>query len=81
MILSLRKIQYQSIVGHGKRDKQKISKILNFIEKSLPAPWNIGEVKEKFPVRYDQSLNLFFVKEIDSFNRLLTSLREKLTKI
>lgn len=49
--------------------------MLNDITQSLPKNFDIGAVKEKFPIDYNESMNTVLMQEMERFNNLLTEIR------
>ncbi|XP_038073730.1 dynein heavy chain 3, axonemal-like isoform X4 [Patiria miniata] len=67
--------------GAGRTAQQIIEDLASDILSKIPPNFNLEEVKMKFPVRYEESMNTVLVQELIRFNRLIDVIRSSLLDI
>ncbi|XP_022099330.1 dynein heavy chain 3, axonemal-like isoform X3 [Acanthaster planci] len=67
--------------GVGRTAQQIIEDLATDILSKIPPNFNVEEVKTKFPVRYEESMNTVLVQELIRFDRLITVIRSSLLDI
>ncbi|ESO88893.1 hypothetical protein LOTGIDRAFT_125424 [Lottia gigantea] len=71
----------RQISGGGKSSQQIIEELASDILSKIPPDFNLEEVKNKYPVRYEESMNTVLVQELIRFNRLIQVVRQSLQDI
>jgi dynein heavy chain len=67
--------------GSGKTQERITSDIAQGILSSLPPDFDVVDVKLKYPVLYQESMNTVLVQELVRYNRLLKVVRESLLNV
>ncbi|XP_069141245.1 dynein axonemal heavy chain 3-like isoform X4 [Argopecten irradians] len=67
--------------GGGKSSQEIIEELASDILTKIPPDFNLEEVKTKYPVRYEESMNTVLVQELIRFNRLIQVVRTSLQDI
>ncbi|KAL5013226.1 hypothetical protein ScPMuIL_007496 [Solemya velum] len=67
--------------GGGKSSQDIIVELATDILSKIPPDFNLEEVKSKYPVRYEESMNTVLVQELIRFNRLIQVVRQSLQDI
>ncbi|XP_067934548.1 dynein axonemal heavy chain 3-like [Watersipora subatra] len=67
--------------GSGKSSQEVIDELAQDILSKIPLPFNLEEVKVKFPVLYEESMNTVLIQELIRFNRLTSVIRSSLRDI
>ncbi|KAL8563604.1 Dynein heavy chain 1, axonemal [Nucella lapillus] len=71
MLGGLVKLQPKSASGGGKSREEVMDETAHQIMDEVPHPMNMGKVMDKYPVKYEQSMNTVLVQEVIRYNRLL----------
>ncbi|XP_071960977.1 dynein axonemal heavy chain 3-like [Antedon mediterranea] len=67
--------------GGGRSSQQVIDDLASDILSKVPSNFNLEEVKAKYPVRYEESMNTVLLQELIRFNRLISVIRSSLVNI
>jgi len=67
--------------GGGGGQDALVAKVTKEILEQLPADFDIEKVQNKFPVRYDESMNTVLAQEMLRYNRLLAIIRTSLQQL
>lgn len=67
--------------GGGKSSQEMIEELASDILTKIPADFNLEECQNKFPVRYEESMNTVLNQELIRFNRLTRVIRHSLQDI
>ena len=68
--------------GGGGSDMEKAThKVVTDTLHRLPANFDVEKVQQKYPVRYEESMNTVLAQEMTRFNKLLTVIRKNLKNI
>ncbi|XP_055958183.1 dynein axonemal heavy chain 3 [Patella vulgata] len=67
--------------GGGKSSQAIIEDLASDILTKIPPDFNLEEVQNKYPVRYEESMNTVLVQELIRFNRLIQVVRQSLQDI
>ncbi|XP_033114673.1 dynein heavy chain 3, axonemal-like isoform X5 [Anneissia japonica] len=67
--------------GGGRSSQQVIDDLASDILSKVPSNFNLEEVKAKYPVRYEESMNTVLLQELIRFNRLISVIRSSLVDI
>ena len=65
----------------GKSTEQKLNDIATDILTKIPAIFDIEEAVEKYPVKYEESMNTVLVQEMERFNRLCVVVNSSLLNL
>ncbi|XP_064633532.1 dynein axonemal heavy chain 3-like isoform X2 [Lineus longissimus] len=64
--------------GGGRSGQQVIEELANDILSKIPQDFDLDDVKAKYPVKYEESMNTVLVQELIRFNRLTRVVRQSL---
>ncbi|XP_033642613.1 dynein heavy chain 3, axonemal-like [Asterias rubens] len=67
--------------GAGRTSQQIIEDLASDILSKIPPNFSLDEVKAKYPVRYEESMNTVLVQELIRFGRLIIVIRSSLLDI
>ncbi|XP_067685210.1 dynein axonemal heavy chain 3-like [Haliotis asinina] len=67
--------------GGGKSAQEIIEDLASDILSKIPPDFNLEDVQNKYPVRYEESMNTVLVQELIRFNRLIRVVRQSLQDI
>ena len=82
MISSVLSTQDKISSGSGGTSQDEICReIASDILSKLPANFDLAQAKEKYPVKYEESMNTVLVQELVRFNRLLNVIRSSLQQV
>lgn len=65
----------------GGADDATVLKLCDQILNDLPKDFDIKEAEKKYPVQYENAMNILFVQELERFNRLTSTIRSQLTNL
>lgn len=65
----------------GQSFEEKLFALASSLLADFPNPFDIDEVSEKYPVRYEQSMNTVLTQELTRFNKLIKVIRSSLADI
>ncbi|XP_066919650.1 dynein axonemal heavy chain 12-like [Clytia hemisphaerica] len=71
----------QSSGGASGKTDDTLKEIATDILSKLPQDFDLEEAQEKYPVRYEESMNTVLVQEMERFNRLLSVIRSSLVNL
>ena len=75
MVLSL---QPRESGGEAMSADEKLIQLATELEARVPAPFNVDDVAEKFPISYENSMNTILQQELMRFNALLVTAKQSL---
>ncbi|XP_052058680.1 dynein axonemal heavy chain 3-like isoform X1 [Mytilus californianus] len=67
--------------GGGKSSQEIIEELASDILSKIPPDFNLDEVQNRYPVRYNESMNTVLLQELIRFNRLIQVVRTSLQDI
>lgn len=62
-------------------EKQELIKISTEILSSISTEFNLNDIKERYPLDYEQSLNTFLRQEVEKYYNLLAVVKQSLAKL
>lgn len=80
LLVSLIKIEAKSSASTI-NEKQELLKIFDEILKLLVPEFPLSQVKEKFPLQYKDSLNIFLQQEVQKYNTLTKIIKQSIGKL
>ncbi|XP_076467002.1 dynein axonemal heavy chain 1-like [Babylonia areolata] len=78
MLEGLVALQPKTASGAGKTREEVMDETAHQIMDDVPQPMPVGDVMEKYPVLYEQSMNTVLVQEVIRYNRLLSIIHQSL---
>ncbi|NWU63519.1 DYH1 protein, partial [Pterocles burchelli] len=75
---AIMQLQPKTFTVGGRSREELVEEISNEILAKLPAPMDLQEVIHKYPLRYEESMNMVLVQEVIRYNRLLEVIAQSL---
>ncbi|XP_028430624.1 dynein heavy chain 1, axonemal isoform X1 [Perca flavescens] len=75
------RLQPRAASAGGKSLEEKVEEIVAGIVEKIPQPFSVQEVMEKYPVRYEESMNTVLIQEVIRYNKLLEVISKSLRDI
>ncbi|KAJ3222668.1 Dynein heavy chain 3, axonemal [Clydaea vesicula] len=82
LIASVMSTQAKVSTGSGGKSQDEVCRdIATDILAKLPPDFDLEKAQQKFPVRYEESMNTVLIQELVRFNRLIRVVRESLQQV
>ncbi|XP_048578532.1 dynein axonemal heavy chain 1-like isoform X2 [Nematostella vectensis] len=75
------KMQPKASTGKGRSREEVMEETAKGILERVPQPIPLGPLMEKYPVRYEESMNTVLVQEVIRYNKLLVTVRQTLNDL
>ncbi|XP_068171919.1 dynein axonemal heavy chain 1 [Antennarius striatus] len=75
------RLQPGATAASDRKLEEVVEGIVERILEKIPAPFNIQEVRKKYPILYEESMNTVLIQEVIRYNKLLAVISQSLSDV